>query len=1254
MPRRIANDGPSLLSGERENVLIDIDGRARLASRNKFPNGDLDDDGPAENTLDQWPDLEAPPQNASWFPYYSDRAGTRFWRQTFEGVDLGDGEWTLDDPWVKIAAAPDVTDQGRVAAPRRFAVDLAPLDAIGFGAGDYWLALNYGVGSWRLPRHLLRWTEPTDWLQVNIPEDGMGLDVFLPERPEGVSFYSISLSRRNQGPDTGRQQRVTGVAYGVRDFVRLRGPWKNGHRPPEENRTYIGALGQIPPPIVALGSRVIVRSGGRRRVYRAQGGTQGGWFQFRVLAKTEFGWTLPGEQSRQFWAGNGWLSCAYWVKARPIPGVKIESVAIEVRGRKIDSPTWSDWQRLGTSHGETEWSFNRFVPVYGWTASELPNPYTLESSQAGGEDASGIPNPETALEAPRITSGAPIGPGRKFVKATWGYHEEDEVGRVEERESAPSPMITVDVPGVAGAATHTIKYHRPPGMNEERNPRFVNLRRDGREEDWVREPEGATGAVFGPALGYSEVTDATNATTNQAVYYSAPVPLDEASPEKAIRMTVDLPEEDYVGGRVSVQLQFLAADGSVNKTQIVGVAKEPGREYVHLTIGPQGTNTDVRYGPQTAHYRRRFVHVGASVSGPRNFRAIYKDVGAYPGLAHPLKRFGVIEGSTEDTDAEDFPPNAYISVLSRELVDEERIRPRQNLSPWVREVIDFDDGVPPDVGMLGAPPTLFAERPVSGEQSLLCAPGAALQSAARIDLGAGRASASCLCKLRPEFMPLEATGDHRLAEVSDAAGPVAFVETTPEGDLQLRTSDNAGTVLTNTITDFGLDDALDLDLEIAVEGIGTNNAEARYYAARGGGARRLIGSHGGVDLSGREARFFSGGVVAGAANSGVRIALDEIEVFERDEWEDVAGRIVEYWAADGTPKHAKNGMGGARVPVEAGKSEILSVFCEYRGWREVGGLLGYAVRNVRGEVIERHAPLVSGRGLRRMRRYWRAHVWPEDAAYVEFDSNDLGAGLVRWAAYQLEGMTPDGRPTPFTNEHVSDGWVEVPFHTRVPGVPKGSALDVYNRITAFRTGEARGDTPEGTSITASFSTSGDAGEAWSEYSEDLPSMEVAERVKARAHLHTDDLEATPELTEIVVDFTRAGPVVCLSDGTEIPGGAVPLDFPAVQEGPNVQPEEYADGLRGFTAYGERPLVANGWKIEAYFDEGVMALSKQIGRDDSCLVVEELGQRHHCQVLNLPIPPPDRLVNYLVKGREHGGFQFVSDAVDSGVLSVEPL
>lgn len=1260
MSRRIADSGPALMSGDHSNVLADIRGRVRLASRNLMPNGDLDDAGEDKDgnasAVDGWI-LEAQPQVSGWMPYYAEESGKPLHRMLFEALGIGRGYFKVDRTPIKAGQAPDPTDRGRVGRPERFWVDLIPVGDIGLAADTYWVAINYIVGNSRLPRKRLRWTEESDYVRVDVPTDGMGIEVFLPpDRPEGITAVGVLVKRGSLG-NPARLQEVMFVRYGIRESIKLRGAWRNGHAPPSINTTYIGALNQIASPQVHLGSR----SPDRRK--RARGRSGGGSYQFRVLVKTEFGWTLAGKASR--WRSNGFgkRSSAFWISPRPIRNGQVEEFAVEVRGRLLDAPdVVSEWKRYGFGSGQMSFPVGTWVPVQGWNEDNIPSAHVLESANTQAEDESGVPKPEVDLEEPLTFAGSPMGPGTKFLKATWAYKEEDDLGRVEERESPPSPLVRVVVPSSGGAATHTIRFQRPPGMNEEHNPRFVDLRRDQQEERWVRNPEGATGAIFGPQLGYTEVTDTTLKDTNQAVYYSAPVDITDGK-DRAIRMTVELDEAEYISGRVRVDVEFLDANGVLipGATRTVGRTAHVGREYMHATIGSRipASHADIRWPQQATHYRRKFIHLGSTSHGVRNFVATYKDIGAYPGLAHPEKRFDLSED--ERLVAADYPPNAYISALSRELVDEERIRPEQNMSGWVQEVIDFDDGGGSEYLTFisdGGSQGLFTERPISGSQSIRLAQGAGTHAYKRLDAGVGRATLDAIARLRMDTLP--STGRTSIFRVAGDTGAIGFFEVAGNGDLYCQSRDAADVVTTTTFADFGIDDVHDMRLEIGVENAGTVNGVVNYYFTWGAGIRRnRIARHTGVDLTGKHPRYIDTGITYSVSGSGAIVEADEIEAYKEDIWEDVPGRLVEYWAANGTPVSPLNGMRGHQVPVDGGKAQILSAFFDARGIPNNAGLLRFVAKNEKGAVVARYGALATVTGRKRMRRYWRRIAWPLTAAYIEFEDNLLGAGLVRYGQIQVEDDTPDGRPTPFTNKHVPDGSVEVEFSNLIPGLPKEHILSFRNKLKEYRGAADRSDTPDATSVDVEFCSSPDVDEAnpsYSPWTQDLDAVPITPygTFKIRANLHTDDLEVTPQLNELVLDFVREKPVVCRSDGTEFTGGAMPVDFPAVQYLPNVRTETYADNSTGFTTFGERQARADGWKIEAYLDEGVEQISEEIGKNDSALVVDVLGKRYHCQAFAAPFGPPNRQREYAVGNREIGGFVFVSDGILSSVLAEEPL
>ncbi|WP_273845387.1 phage head spike fiber domain-containing protein [Rubrobacter calidifluminis] len=1273
MPLRHCRGALDKVQGLMENLMLDPEGAAVLSSRNLFPNPDgMETD--EEGEVRFWR-FGSAPQPDGWWWYIWETGDRRFQRQGTRMIDLSDDYEVVDDPPEDGGPPPDPADYAKVARPdvsgyrtrnwKRLSdgtlvnendprypsagtpdaydvpglVELHKLEMVGYGAGRYPVALAYIVGDPSAPPKDLLHTRSCEPYPVTIEQDGQGFKVPLPdasEVPAGVTAIGILMGRPGDSWTDMRLQKVVRVGRWIPDSVTLRGPWnKSGPKLNVENTTYRGGPGELPEPDV-------------KRVHHAGTVVRPGAYQFWIEERTEFGYTAGGKMTGWlqiddplenaairirpdvFSTGTlGWRCCMRYDKDGPNGNAPVVYVTND-KGK-------SDLER-----GEAAYVFTTAYMESKKEGSRLViRDYQYPRGERHTEDKSGIPDPTIDLEGMlsdtsdgtanyELVGGAPLSPGKKRIRFTWGI-EGEKTG--EDTESAPSDPVTVKVPGVAGAATHTLKVFRPPGSNEVRNPAWKKLDVSGGEEHWKKDPAGPTGIQHDIHDGQAHHQDHTNKTTDEDVHQSDPI--DVRGPHKVVRQRLTL--EERTSGLVQAQLKWLDNLGNEIRRDVLDDIDFVGDEVIERTVGDGSTNVDIVWPANAAFLQKVIRHIGSdSVSGARNLTSRHDHHGIKSALVHNLKRWPNSPVKDEDPE-DDYPPSGYCVA-----VDDWHNSPQKNQSYILLGPVNFEtDGLDRSYWDVVGGVSLSSVKPIFGSLSLRCAnlsnPGSPAYIHRSLEASGLRSRRSDVFVMKMEQLP--SSGEVRVYQVrsaQDSAG-IAWISVNSLGNVRANYRHGSLTMSNRILGAIRNHD--ELEVEIHLTGVGTANGRLRVYLAKQDNKRRLVFDQSSLDWSTFQATDVRVGLDAFTSQNATAVfKYDHITIADdgSEAWTDLPGRMFEYYGPPGTPLYNGYGFFCDHVPVQELTTYCFSFYLWYRGVNTPASPLGFTVHDAEGNVIKRVSSPADGiTGRRGWHRRWVSFTTPEGAAYINFGGyGGCADGLIRVMAPQLE---LGDRPTSYTNENATSGSLTMAYDLRVPSIPSTSSLARYNLVSRFRRAGYIGETEGGiTDITVQYAScpkmEPDDGSppAWTPWYDSLEDVPVGEGFMIKATLTTLDATKSPELRDLFLDFIRPYGVLCRADGSEYPGGALPVDLPPAKNTPIITQTLSATNKPGVNAFGEKARLISGWGVQMFTDEGVEQFYEDLGEQvaenpahASTVIVEDLGMRQRILIWDADFPETNR-------------------------------
>ena len=420
--RYAAENGPGFALARKENVAVDIFGRARLASKNLMPDPRLEAFEPSGD-MRYWPSLEAPPAASGRNVYVADPADplhNRFTRQNAATIRRDGSSYYQRLALVNGAPLPPVKSPYGVPPARPFYLYPVSLSNSGYPAGTYRRSYAWAL---RAPWGWLL-TGPAPATSFTAAEDQATEQPLPKEAPEGVDGIAILDSFVNGDESALYAQGIVDIRDHIPESVPMNGPPRYSRRAPSTNNTYIGALSRFSGPQI-------------RRAYSSYQRIQ--WADALVSWKfrTRFGWSASQGTTH---IEHRYVERNRIYEIRPfyIPYLA-EAWVLQVQG---PDGGWLDAE-YGTPGGELQ--KNQWAPYVvadpeklsadklgydqrGMAGGPAEHGWTLSGSERLAVDETGIPDPDQALEAPLVFGRARINPGRKVVRVTDAYRGRRRLG----------------------------------------------------------------------------------------------------------------------------------------------------------------------------------------------------------------------------------------------------------------------------------------------------------------------------------------------------------------------------------------------------------------------------------------------------------------------------------------------------------------------------------------------------------------------------------------------------------------------------------------------------------------------------------------------------------------------------------------------------------------------------------------------------------------------------------------------------------
>ena len=657
--RYAAENGPGFALARKENVAVDIFGRARLASKNLMPDPRLEAFEPS-GEMRYWPHLEAPPAASGRNVYTADPADplqNRFTRQNGSTIRRDGSSYYQRLALVNGAPLPPLKSAYGVPQARPFYLCPVSLSNSGYPAGPYRRSYAWALRSswgWLL-------TGPAPAISFTAAEDQSTEQPLPKEAPEGVDGIAILDSFVNGDESALFVQGIVDIRDHIPESVPMNGPPRYSRRAPSSagatNNTYIGALGRYVGPQVRL-------------AYSSYQSIQ--WTDALVSWKfrTRFGWSasqLTTHIEHRYVEKNR----IYEIRPVYIPSLA-EAWILQVQG---PDGGWLD-ANYGTAGGELR--KDQWAPYVvadsqkldaehlgygqrGAAGGSAEHGWTLDSAERRSVDETGIPDPDQALEAPLVFGRARINPGRKVVRITDVY-QGDDGSEYEGPPSAPQAITLGDQQGLLVDFREKAEEGNvlPNGDYEDRLngvPRRFSF-------------PTARGAGLSVSAAESVVNfdDSTRRTVNEDVFASDPFEIVIAS-GAVYTFRAGIVLDRATSGRARLLVSFLdAAGANLGARNVIIAGGAAGLSLSSFTCGSPGSaGVDVEYPAGTRQMRFSYTLLGDAASGARNLAGRFVHVGVFRGGAAPRKAAEDAENPVPELEPErtPYPSGSYMRVVKR-------------------------------------------------------------------------------------------------------------------------------------------------------------------------------------------------------------------------------------------------------------------------------------------------------------------------------------------------------------------------------------------------------------------------------------------------------------------------------------------------------------------------------------------------------------------------------------------------------------
>ena len=667
MPEFAARTGADFASGEQSNTRVRSDEQIELASPNLFSNPDLRDflagDEPDNVSL------AAPEAPAGWGVAIRElgNPSSRMTIQTAGPLQMVRDFYNQTGPLIEGPEPKDATRKARIAPPVSPRLEVLAQAYKGYRAGVVAVAFGWIVGN-RWGRSPLI-TDPSPRSYITLAA-GQGADVPLPaSAPEGATGMYIAMTAPQATQNLAATaplwiQRRMSVQRGVRVTYPLYGPFRREERAPAagDNRTYIGGANRYPAP--------------RRHYLKSRQELKPDIFtalSYSIL--TEFGWSLPQGST------DGITTPGYNVTETNAKGVSrvvrhgwFAKLAWFPVGIPREIRTWRP-EFLGPDgawYALNPRSVKQRAEIYSNDPQDFPQgrqPQQVERGRQNQDgDQTGLPVPDTALEAATVALVPDLPPGDYAVRAFW-Y---DEDGRM----TRPSPPSVQTV-----ALGQTLRINRPQSGNLVPNADASAIDPvTGEADGWTLAPTANFDSLY-TAKGGVRVEDNSGSVVNEdaALTPLSPIPPLILSGDRFGHVRVLLDCDRYVSGAFRVDVQFVnRTSGAVSTvTEIAPRRNSAGRTVVTASVAiagsldPNGRPPDIVL-PADRGYGRIVIRQLGTTDGARDLDYTAFSFGFFEGLTAPRAYPERLFPKPSAEDPEDLYPPAGTCVIRENPPDSER------------------------------------------------------------------------------------------------------------------------------------------------------------------------------------------------------------------------------------------------------------------------------------------------------------------------------------------------------------------------------------------------------------------------------------------------------------------------------------------------------------------------------------------------------------------------------------------------------
>lgn len=664
--------------------------------------------------------------------------------------------------------------------------------------------------------------------------------------------------------------------------------------------------------------------------------------------------------------------------------------------------------------------------------------------------------------------------------------------------------------------------------------------------------------------------------------------------------------------------------GGVSDTTIGTLSTANTSTTFEATVGPAGSRSQVIWGANTFQYQIMLVSLASVNGGVRNLTFSASNV--YGGYGHATPRVRALPRPVDpyaqpgthahgpiaegEPASKPYPIGNYAVVVASP-TDGALRSADVVMSHEGFESGGFSAGSIWAQTQAGSATSAFTTTgPVTGSQSWrIAATNTGVSNSASATATLATAQPSAGISSQRVINSLPSTGTVRIGSLVDTnAKTLAYVLLSSAGNLTLNTVSDANAVQTSASIAVTTGTVIDLRLM------------AQYAGTTGGTASLSVGTAGGsttqtVTLSNvawTQAQFGSviaGAFVPSATGQAWDMLIDSLMVLGAGESSStpIPGNAAEYFAVPGTPIHQDVFLTGMKVPVLPGVTYCSSLFMEFKGVELASSPLVSAFCDIKGRVIQRNAPLVSGMaGTQPWQRYYQTLTAPPKAAYLKYITSPMAGGRVRAMGFQVEkGLYPSA----YTNAYALSGTITVTFNLSSP-MPPGSGpnpvgsmskVSLYRRADALITNSPSGGTGYSVLFRTAPDGSGLSWTPWTTFANVIPNTFLQMQVTLTSATGTN----TPVMRSIHLDYVRPVPILTRLHGDEFMGGCLVGDMAPVQELYNIQPRVFADETRGFRVFGAHPhKEISKMELQCFLESTTVEIARAQGKGTASFAIED--------------------------------------------------